>query len=190
MREHPNGSEITRLLAGVRSGDSDAFQKLLPVVYDELKILARGQLRRGRSPTLGTTALVHEAYIKLAHQSDPAWDDRAHFLAVAATAMRHLAVDHARSRNAEKRGGGRSPLTLDRIDLAAPEPEEQVLAVDAALRRLEAEDPRLARVVECRFFGGMTEAEIAEAQGVTERTVRRDWVKAKAWLHDEMAGGV
>ena len=100
--------------------------------------------------------------------------------------MRHLAVDHARARNAEKRGGGRAPLTLERIELAGAQPEERVLAVDEALRRLEKEHPRLARVVEQRFFGGMTEVEIADALGVTERTVRRDWVKAKAWLHDEM----
>ncbi len=172
--------EVTRLLAAIDAGESGALDRLLPLVYDELRRVADIQLRRERpGHTLQPTALVHETYLKLADAEVPA-SSRAHFLAVAARAMRQVLVDHARRRGAAKRGGGWSSTTLTdgaaRVEL---DPEE-LLALDRALEELE---PRQRQVVECRFFGGMEEAEIAEALGVSDRTIRRDWVKARAWLY-------
>lgn len=177
-------SDVTLLLGRVRAGERQALSELIPLVYDELKVLAHGQLRKvASSETLNTTALVHEAYAKLAGQAHPEWADRCHFLGVAATAMRHVAVDYARAKRTAKRGGGRSVVTLDGAHVAGDQGSETVLAIDEALEGLSSVSERLARVVECRFFGGLTDAETATALGVTERTVRRDWKKARAWLY-------
>ncbi|AHG88776.1 RNA polymerase sigma factor [Gemmatirosa kalamazoonensis] len=165
-------------------------EQLTPVLYDELRRVAHRQLRRERAGhTLGTTALVHEAYLKLADQTRASFADRAHFLATAAVAMRRVLVDHARGRAREKRGGARLPVTLDEeiaLGTGAVGSCDALLELDDALARLGDVEPRLARVVECRFFGGLTDAETAVALGVTERTVRRDWVKARGWLYQAL----
>ena len=175
---------VTELLVALRRGERDALDRLLPLVYDALRQLARRQLGREHGPrTLDATGLVHEAYLKLAagHAVDVA--DRAHFLAVAARAMRQVLVDHARRRNADRRGAGFASTTLtDGIRGPQFDPDE-LLALNEALDRLE---PRQRQVVECRFFAGMEEHEIALALGLTERTVRRDWVKARAWLYQSL----
>ena len=169
------------------AGDREALDRLLPLVYDELRRIARRELRRERSDhTLTTTALVHEAYLTLVDQSRARPGDRVRFFAVAATAMRRVLIEYARRRRAAKRGGGERPLSLDETAVAATDSAERLLALDDALTRLAALDARQARVVECRYFGGLTEEETAEALGVTARTVRRDWVKAKGWLYREL----
>ena len=183
-RQH---GEVTRLLVDFAAGDREALDRLLPVVYDELRRIARRELRRERSDhTLTTTALVHEAYLTLVDQSRAQPGDRVRFFAVAATAMRRVLIEYARRRRAAKRGGGERPLSLDETAVAATDSAERLLALDDALTRLAALDARQARVVECRYFGGLTEEETAEALGVTARTVRRDWVKAKGWLYREL----
>jgi RNA polymerase sigma factor (TIGR02999 family) len=152
----------------------------VPLLYDQLRRIAHGQLAaRGGGGTLQTTALVHEAYIKLVDQSRAQWTDRAHFLALASVAMRHVLVDRAKARLAVKRGGVQRRISLDEEEIAVDEQPEAVLQLHEALNRLAEVEPRLARVVECRFFGGLGEDEIAEALGVTVRTVQRDWVKAR-----------
>jgi RNA polymerase sigma factor (TIGR02999 family) len=182
-----DGAPITDLLERASGGDDTALADLVPAVYDELKQIAHRQLRRlPESETLNTTALVHEAFLKLTAGTQPGWHDRCHFFAVAARAMRQLAVDYARKRMAEKRGGGRQQVPLEAVPVAAAGEPDVVLAIDDALEKLTDLDPRLARVVECRFFGGLTEPETATALSVTERTVRRDWVKARAWLYREL----
>ena len=159
-----------------------ALDDVLPLVYRELHRSAQRALSLRPSDTLSATALVNELYLKLAGSEQATWRDRAHFLAVAAVTMRHVLVDHARRRTAGKRGGARRAVTLDEGLLAAQADAASLLDLHDALDRLAALDERLARVVECRFFGGMSEQETAEALGVTERTVRRDWVKARALL--------
>lgn len=184
MSPSPGESRIhhaTRLLSGVRQGDANAFDGLMALVYDELKGVAQRQLRRERwDHTLHATALVHEAYVKLAGQQRFDVQDRAHFLAIAARAMRQILVDYARRRSADKRGGGWARTTLSVGDASFEMRPEEILALDSALEEL---DERQRQVVEYRFFGGMEESEIAEVLGVSERTVRRDWVKARAWLY-------
>ena len=178
--------DITQLLIDLRGGQA-SMDRLLPIVYEELRRIARRQLGAERPDhTLSTTALVHEAYLRMADQTRLGWQDRAHFFAASAQAMRRILVDYARRHRAEKRGGGRAQVTLDDAMAAAGERADQLVALDEALTRLAAMDPRLARVVECRFFAGLTEEETAEALGVTARTVRRDWVKAKGWLLAEL----
>lgn len=173
----------TDLLTELRTGRRDALDRLLPLVYEELRAIAHRQLAaRGRDGTLQTTALVHEAYLKLVDQSRAEWKDRAHFLALAAVAMRHVLVDRAKARAALKRGGGRQPISLDEATIGVEDQPEALLQLEEALSRLAEVEPRLARVVECRFFGGLTEEEIAEALGLTTRTVQRDWVKARMLL--------
>ena len=165
---------------------ADAHAEAFEAAYGELRRLARAQLRSLRpGDTLATTALVNEAFVKLVGGS-AAWQDRAHFLALAARAMRQILVDYARVRHADKRGGGRRPTTLDDGVLAVETIVDEMLDIDRALTSLEQVDERLARVVELRFFGGMTEDEIAQAQGTTSRTVRRDWQKARAFLYREL----
>jgi RNA polymerase sigma-70 factor, ECF subfamily len=181
--------EVTELLAAWREGDTNAIDRLLPVVYEELKRIARRQLRAEQvGHTLNSTALVHEAYLKLVDQTRVEWVDRAHFYAVAAQAMRRILVDHARRHRAAKRGGREQRVPLDEADLPIEERAELLVALDGALDPLAALDRRLAQVVECRYFGGLTEEETAAALGVTARTVRRDWVKARGWLHEELYG--
>ncbi len=176
--------DITALLVAWRAGGDAAADHLFPLLYQELRRIAHRQLARERSGhTLSTTALVHEAYLELVDQSRAQWVDRAHFLAVAARVMRRVLLEYARQHRAEKRGGGRAPVVLDdALAIAADARADALIETDDALERLAAIDERLARVVECRFFGGLTDAETAEALGITERTVRRDWVKAKLWL--------
>jgi RNA polymerase sigma factor (TIGR02999 family) len=171
------------LLADLRAGRREAFDQIVPLVYQELRRSARRELAVRPSDTLSTTALVHELYLKLSRSSEPDWHNQAHFLGVAAIAMRHILVDHARRRIADKRGGPQRPVTLDEALVAGDGQAEILLELHDALEYLATLDERLARVVECRFFGGMTEQQTAEALGVTERTVRRDWVKARGLLY-------
>lgn len=175
--------DITAILLEARAGDRDALDHLFPLVYDELRGVARRRLAAERADhTLDTTALVHEAYVKLVDQTRVEWQDRSHFFAVAAQAMRRILLDHARRHATAKRGGGRRRVPLDGADLSLHERADTLIELDDALDRLSERDPRLGRVVECRFFGGLTEEETAAALGVTPRTVRRDWVKARALL--------
>ena len=179
--------DITGLLIAWRAGDRGAVDGLFPLVYDELRRIAHRQLGRERPDhTLGTTALVHEAYLKLVDQTRAQLTDRAHFFAVAARAMRRILVDYARRHGALKRGGGTGRVSLSDAALIAEERADTLVALDEALTRLAEVDERLGQVVECRFFGGLTEDETAEALAVTSRTVRRDWVKAKGWLNQAL----
>jgi RNA polymerase sigma factor (TIGR02999 family) len=173
----------TDVLTTLRAGGGESLDRLLPLVYQELRSMAHRQLAaRGRGGTLQTTALVHEAYLKLVDQSRATWRDRAHFLAVASIAMRHVLVDRARARLALKRGGALRRITFDEREIAVDDQPDALVQLDEALKRLGEVEPRLVRVVECRFFGGLTEEEIAEALGLTPRTVQRDWVKARMML--------
>lgn len=186
----PPPGGVTRMLADVAAGDRDAAASLFAIVYDELRRLAASALRRERPDhTLQPTALVHEAYLRLADEPDARWENRAHFLAVAAQAMRRILVDHARGRNALKRGSGESLRPLEGIDVEAAGADATIdlLVLDEALARLASLDARQARVVELRFFGGLTVEETAAVTGLSERTVKREWQMARAWLRREMA---
>jgi RNA polymerase sigma factor (TIGR02999 family) len=166
----------------------ETLDRLMPGVYDELRDAARRQLARSPSDnTLSTTSLVHEAYLKLTRQSQLSWRDRDHFMALSALAMRHVLVDRARARVTDKRGGAAQPVTLDEQLIPDEQQPETLLRIHDALERLASAEPRLARIVDCRFFGGFSEPEIAEALGVTVRTVQRDWVKARMLLHRALA---
>jgi len=179
--------DVTGLLLAWRSGDSTAVDRMLPLIYEHLRQIAHRQLGHERSDhSLATTDLVHEAYLRLVDQTRAQWGDRAHFFAVASQVMRRILVDHARGHQAVKRGGGRQPVTFEDGLALADERADVLVALDDALERLGELDRRLARVVEYRFFGGLTDVETAEILGVTDRTVRRDWVKAKAWLYDAL----
>ena len=176
-------TETNGLLDELRNSRRDALDRLLPVVYEELRAIAHRHLaKHGPGGSLATTGLVHEAYLKLVDQSKAEWRDRAHFLALSSLAMRHVLVDQARARATLKRGGAHT-VTLDEEAIAVDDSAETLMAIDEALERLAAVEPRLAKVVECRFFAGLSEREIAEALGVTERTVERDWVKARMLLY-------
>jgi RNA polymerase sigma factor (TIGR02999 family) len=164
------------------TGRVDPLDALMPAVYDQLRAIARRQLAGSGGGTLTTTGLVHEAYLKLADHSTRTWRDRSHFLALASVAMRHVLVDRARARLAQKREGTRHRITLDDELIAIPDQPEVMLQLSEAIELLAAAEPRLARVVDCRFFGGMSDGEIAEALQVTARTVQRDWVKARMLL--------
>jgi RNA polymerase sigma factor (TIGR02999 family) len=163
--------------------EGGAVEKMMPLVYEELRRIARRQLRHeGIGHTLNTTALVHEAYLRLATPSHLDVSGRAEFLSIAAMAMRRVLIDYARQRTAQKRGGVQMRVELDDIEVAADDRAEQLVALDEALTALAASNPRLARVVDCRFFGGMSQEETALALQLTPRTVRRDWTKARMWL--------
>lgn len=169
------------------AGGAAALQQVFPVVYDELRRLAHRQLLgEPAGLTLHTTDLVHEAYLRLVAQDANRWKNRSHFLSIAAMAMRRILVDHARTYRSEKRGGGVPRVSLDTVDVPLEDRTEFLVALDEALERLRQLDARQASVVECRFFGGMTEAETAEALGVGLRTAKRDWVKARSWLYAEL----
>jgi RNA polymerase sigma factor (TIGR02999 family) len=185
-----SAGEVTRLLVQVRDGDTGAMDRLLPLVYGELRRVAGRQLRRERGEhTLGASALIHEAYLKLVDQAQVDWKSREHFFAVAARAMRQVLIDYARKRNAEKRGADWDRTTFDKKQIGFDTPLEEVLALDAALGRLDQIDPRLRRVVEYRFFCGLTEQETADLLQVNVRTIQRDWLKARAWLYKELYPG-
>ena len=183
----PAGGDVTRLLRRMQAGDRAALDVLLPLVYDELRASARRALAREQpGHTLLATDLVHEAFFKLAASGNASWQDRAHFHAVAARAMRQVLVEHARRRLADKRGGGAVHVTLGDADHARVTDDEQIVALDEALQRLDAVQPRLRALVEHRFFGGLSERETATVLGVSERTVQRDWARARAWLYKEL----
>lgn len=183
---HENG-DITSLLHAHASGDRSALDRVLPRVYDELRRMANGRLRRERSGhTLAATELVHEAYLKLMPAGRVAWRDRAHFFAIAARAMRHVLVDHAVRRRAGKRGAGVALLPIADHDAAADHALDDLIDINQALDRLEQIDPRQARVVECRVFGGLSLDETAETLQTSAATVSRDWAFARAWLHTQL----
>ncbi len=184
----PRPGEVDDLLAAVRAGDRAAWDRLLALVHADLKRIAHLHLRgRGQRETLQTTALVNEAYFRLARPSSPGFHDRVHFLAIASCAMRQILLDRARARATAKRGGGVAPLDLEHHDPAAPERGEDLLALEEALAELERLEPRLGKVVEMRYFGGMTFAEVGEALALSERTVKNDWRKARAFLEVRLA---
>ena len=181
--------EVTRLLHNMRAGDGASFDQLFPVVYEDLRGIARRLLKRERAGhTLSTTGLVHESYLNLVGQveGEGAWRDRAHFFAIASRAMRHILIDYARRRMAKKRGGGRQRVTLEDRMVSVEEQAAELLALDEALTRLAEHSPRMSTIVECRFFGGMTMPEIAEALGLAQRTVEREWTRAKAHLQQSL----
>jgi RNA polymerase sigma factor (TIGR02999 family) len=182
-----SSGEVTQLLSRAREGDADAFERVFPLVYDELRRVAAFHLRGERAGhTLQPTALVNEAYMKLVGGAAPEWQNRAHFVAIAARAMRQVLVDHSRRRSTAKRGGDWQQVTLSGAPLGVDMDAEELLALDEALDRLDALDSRLRQVVEYKFFAGLTDAETAELLGVTSRTAQRDWVKARAWLYKEL----
>lgn len=179
---------VTLLLQKIGEGESGAVDRLFALLYEELHRIARRQLRSSReAPTLNTTALVHEAYLKLSNEARWSVRDRAHFYALAGRAMRELLIDHARTRGRKKRGGGVVPLSLESLDVPVAERADELLALDSALERLEAVDPELARLVEWRFFAGLSHGEIAELLDVSERTIKRHWRSARAFLYQELA---
>ncbi|MCS3666855.1 RNA polymerase sigma factor (TIGR02999 family) [Salinibacter ruber] len=185
---------VTALLVEVRDGGDRAVDELYEEIYTELRERAHGQRKQWRGePTLQTTALAHEAYLKLVDQNEQSWESRSHFFAVASKAMRHILVDRARKQRAQKRGGEMQTLSLEALreslqqeQATVEERSEMIMVLDAALGQFEKEHSRAARVVECRFFGGMTIEETAEALGVSGSTVSRDWDLAQAWLYREM----
>ncbi|MEO1337753.1 MAG: ECF-type sigma factor, partial [Myxococcota bacterium] len=180
--------EVTRLLLAFRDGDRDAFDHLVPLLYEDLRRIARAHIRRSDpSQTLSATALVHEAYVRLVDQTQAEWSDRNHFLSVCSVVMRRIVVSSARKRAAAKRGGDKK-VTLDEARIPADTDAERMLELNQALERLGARDERLVRVVECRFFAGLTEQDTASALDSSLRTVQRDWKRARAWLKEELGG--
>ena len=186
-------AQVTLLLRKWQDGDRDALDRLIPLVYDELKVIAsRHMAHEWRQGTLQTTGLVNEAYMKLVGQRDVDWQNRAHFFAIAAQIMRRILLDDARRRLRTKRGGDAVKVPVDDIAVAAPQPEIEpvdVIAVDRALRRLEQLDPDQAKLVELRFFGGLTVEETADVLGISPTTVKREWAVAKAWLYQALTTG-
>lgn len=189
MKGERDAGEVSRILRAVAEGRAADLDALLPLVYDELHGLAQRRMageRKGH--TLQPSALVNEAWLRLVGAERFDWSCRARFYAAAAEAMRRILIDHARARGSAKRGGGRVRVPIDAVDLAAREDPAEILSVDEALSRLSEQDGRMAEVVKLRFYAGLTEAESAEALGVSERTVRRAWILARAWLHRELGG--
>ena len=183
-------SDVTALLMRLSDGEEAALDRLLPAVYEKLRRIAQSQLQGERdSRALRTTELVHEAYMKLVQHNTVDWQDRQHFFAVAARAMRQVLVDHARKRKAAKRGGPGPDLPLGEVTLPHDAKTEELIALNDALGRLAERDERAAKVVECRFFGGYTIAETADVLGVSRSTVKRDWRAARAWLNRELGSG-
>jgi RNA polymerase sigma factor (TIGR02999 family) len=186
--EHEPPSEVTLLLQGWRNGDRNALDALLPLVYQELRRLAHFQLQRERQDhTLQTAALVHEAYLRLIGLNPPRWESRTHFFAIAAQLMRQILVDYARRHVAVKRGGGACKVSLEEATLVSKQKDVDVLSLDDALKALAKIDPRQSRVVELRFFAGLSLEEISEALEIAPATVQRDWTAARAWLHREIS---
>ena len=183
----PSPQEVTQLLAHWSQGDDDALAELTPLVYEELRRLAHHFMEGQRSDhTLQTTALVNEAYLRLADQTNPSWQNRAHFFAVAARAMRQILVNYAESHRSQKRGGGALKVELDEVALVSPEESKEIVNLHEALKRLATLDSRKAQVVELKYFGGLNYDEMAEVLKISRVTVRRDWEFAKAWLYAEL----
>jgi RNA polymerase sigma factor (TIGR02999 family) len=188
-------TELTRILSAVERGDASAAEQLWPLVYDELRRLAAQKLAREKpGQTLQATALVHEAYTRLvggeAVCGEQRWDSRGHFFAAAAEAMRRILIDRAREKRSQKRGGGHKRLDIDAVDLATQAAPDQLLAIDDALAKLAREDPPAARLVELRYFAGLTVEEAGKALGMSTATAYRHWKYARAWLHGELLGTV
>ena len=189
MGSEPASREVTMLLQAWGGGDKTALDRLTPLVYRELRRIA-GRMMAAERPnhTLQATALVNEAYVRLVDARQASWQDRAHFFALCARAMREILIDHARARRSEKRGGAEVAVQLDEALAAAPSPEANLLELDDALKRLAEIDPRKSQVVELRFFGGLSLEETAEALKVSTKTVQRDWDMARGWLYRELGG--
>ncbi len=184
----PSDADVTQALLALSAGDRAAFDEFLPIVYNRLREQASRALRHERPDhTLSPTALVHEAYLKLVRLERVVWQDRAHFFGACANEMRRILVDHARSRRADKRGGGAEHMPLDNALHAAQERPAELVALDDALERLAAVDERQVKVVECRFFAGMSVEDTAQALGISPATVKRDWTLARAWLNRELS---
>jgi RNA polymerase sigma factor (TIGR02999 family) len=183
-------SDVTLILDAIHRGESQAAEKLLPLVYDELRKLAAARMAR-ESPgqTLQPTALVHEAWLRLMKDEDQTWQNRAFFFHAAAEAMRRILIENARRKSAMKHGGGRERLNIDDLELGSGQPDEKVLMVNAALEQLERAHPERAKIVVLKYFGGMTNEEVAKTLGIGERTVYRHWLCAKVWLFDKLSEG-
>jgi RNA polymerase sigma factor (TIGR02999 family) len=182
--------EVTKLLGDWQDGDELALEKMMPLVYDELRVMAKRYMNSQPSGhTLQTTALIHEAYLKLARDKGKRWENRKHFFAVAARAMRHILVDHARSKQSDKRGGTAHVVSLEEAPVVSTERASEVIALDEALKQLESVDARKGRVVELRYFGGFSVEETADFLDVSVETVTRDWRFAKTWLLRELSAG-
>jgi RNA polymerase sigma factor (TIGR02999 family) len=191
LRSLPEPKDLSRLLAAWNDGDGAALSALIDIVYEDLRDIAHRHLREERTGhTLNTTALVHEAYLHMADRTAPEWQGRPQFFALVSRVMRHVLIDYARRRNADKRGGGSIHVPLGEALATEEAGFVELLAVDQALTRLAERDERLARVVECRFFGGLKDAEIAETLGISERTVARDWKRARAYLYQMLGQAV
>jgi RNA polymerase sigma factor (TIGR02999 family) len=183
-------SDVTRILSSIERGDAKATDELLPLVYEELRLLAAQKLSHEKpGQTLQATALVHEAYLRLVGGEPRSWDNKGHFFVAASEAMRRILVENARRKGRRKRGGGHRRLDLDVVSLAIDTPAEDLIALDEALSRLVAEDPEAAGVVKLSYFGGLTLEEAAEALRISRRTAYRYWAFARAWLFEELAGG-
>ncbi len=182
-------SEVTQYLSDWRQGNKDALDKLVPIVQSELKVLARRYLRReSRSVSIQTTELINEAYLRLIDRSDTDWQNRIHFFAVAAKIMRNFLVDHARKTKNAKHGGAFRDFSINRMQIAIPQKNVDLLKLDEALKLLEEINKRRSHIVELKFFGGLTSAETAEIVGVSEITIKREWLKARAFLYTELSG--
>jgi RNA polymerase sigma factor (TIGR02999 family) len=180
-------ADVTKLLLRVKVGDAGAESELLPLIYDELRAIARNHMRHERQDhTLQATVLVHEAFLQLAGNSQIDWQNRAHFFALASRAMRRVLIDYARAAHAEKRPGAHKRVEIDSALMPVGAENTDVLALDEALERLATWDPRQSQIVEMRFFAGLSFEEIAEVLGISDRTVKRDWTMARAWLHREL----
>lgn len=182
-------ADVSELLKAWSAGDRDALERLMPLVYRELRLLARRHMRRERGGhSWQSSDLVNEAYLRLVQQRDPNWQHRGHFFAVAAHIMRRILVDHARNHRYQKRGGGAVRIPLEDVALVSSAPARDVIALDEAMQQLERHDRRKAQVVELKYFGGLTVDEIADHLAVSAITVKRDWAMAKAWLYRQMRG--
>jgi RNA polymerase sigma factor (TIGR02999 family) len=176
-------SEITQVLQAIGRGEGRASEELLPLVYEELRRLAAARMAQEQpGQTLQATAIVHEAWLRLVGDGERTWQNRAHFFGAAAEAMRRILIENARRKSALKRGGGLARVDIESLDLAAAAPDDKILLINEALEKLQMEDPEKARIVVMKFFGGLTNQEVAEALSVTERTIERQWAFAKAWM--------
>jgi RNA polymerase sigma-70 factor, ECF subfamily len=189
LKSDSDSHEVTRLLVSWSGGDENALEKLLPLIYRSLQKIAHSHLNREHSShTLQTTALVHEAYLKMVDQHSVDWKNRSHFFAIASQAMRRILLDYARKRISEKRGGEGEKISLDEIDVASIAPDKNLLALDEALNELEKMDSQQSRIIELRYFGGLTVDETAEVLQISSRTVAREWAMARAWLLKYLTG--